>query len=623
MGGFHIRDVRGPIAMHSQPGQQFPLPNPRPAAPCTAPVPKPRPNTPARANPRGRDLPLRVKPPEPLPHPPHAWRSVAAIAALTFVSGAINIYSVIGPSLSNREHILRHLFPLEFIHFSRSAVLLIGYGLILLSLNILRRKRAAWVLALAAASCSAILHFTKGLDYEEASVNILLVVALLFAGSLFTVRSRVAGWGGAALRLAVIAGIAFAYGTLGFWLLDPVQFSDNFAWREAMRHAVTFLTFGTDPEVIPHTRYAAWFLHSLGLTTAVTLFYGSYLFFRPAFYTFRLHPMELREAQEIIARHGRSDMDFFKAWLDKSFFFSQSRRSFLAYRVGAGFAVVLGDPVGPIEELPGLIREFAIFCRDNDWPLAFHQATSNLLDLYEACGYHRFKVGDNAIVALDQFGLEGSHMRALRSNVNKIERAGYSLKAHEPPLDDDLLDQLRDVSDSWLSLPGHRERQFTLGCFDRKYLSHTTVLALYTPSGEMQAFLNLIPSHVPGDASLDLMRRRADSINGVMDYLFTKVLLYAREKGYKTFSLGMAPMSGFQPGESASPEEKAIHLFFRKWNLGFRYQGIRDYKAKFATRWEPRYVIYRNRFDLARLAIALRKVSEFPGMRTPQPEDEA
>ncbi|MCZ2156194.1 MAG: phosphatidylglycerol lysyltransferase domain-containing protein, partial [Bryobacterales bacterium] len=469
---------------------------------------------------------------------------------------------------------------------------------------------------------SAILHFTKGLDYEEASVNVLLVIALLLAGGLFTVRSRVAGWGGAALRLGIIATIAFGYGTLGFWLLDPAQFRDNFVWREAMSHAVTFLTFGSDPEVVPHTRYAAWFLHSLGLTTAVTLLYGSYLFFRPAFYTFRLHPMELREAQDIIERHGRSDMDFFKAWPDKSFFFSLSRESFLAYRVGAGCAVVLGDPVGPAEEIPALIREFAIFCRDNDWPVAYHQATSHFLDVYESLGYHRFKIGDNAVVVLDQFSLEGSHARALRSNVNKIERAGFCLKAHEPPLDDDLLDALHEVSNSWLTLPGHRERQFTLGCFDRKYLSQMSVLALYDHEGKMQAFLNLIPSHAPGDASLDLMRRRADSINGVMDYLFTKVLLYAREKGFKTFSLGMAPMSGFQPGEAASAEEKAIHLFFRKWNLGFRYQGIRDYKAKFATCWEPRYVIYRNRFDLARLAIALRKVSEFPGMRTPPPEDE-
>ena len=547
---------------------------------------------------------------------------VAAVSILTLGSGLLNVYSVMGsPNLAHRMEALRQLFPMEFIHFSRSAVLLIGYGLILLSINIFRRKRTAWYLALAATCFSAIFHFAKGLDYEEASVSILLIIALLTSRNLFTVRSRISGWSEAVSHLAVIAVIALGYGALGFWLLEPAEFRNNFVWHDAIRHAFTYLALGRDPSIVPHTRHAVWFLQSLELTSTVVLFYAGYLFFRPAYYAFRLHPLDLHEAKEIVGRHGRANLDFFKAWPDKNFFFSESRQSFLAYRVGAGFAVVLGDPVGPPEEFPALIRDFSAFCHDNDWPFAFHQTTSELLDFYESCGFHRLKIGDDAVVLLEYFDLAGNRFKALRNNVTKIERTGYSLEVHEAPIGEALLHEMEQVSDSWLSLPGHRERQFTLGKFDKKYLRQTTVLALRDSRGVMQAFLNLIPSFAPGEIALDLMRRRADSVNGVMDYLFTKALLHAKDRGYARFTLGMAPMSGFQPGEAASAEERAIHLFFQKWNLGFRYQGIRAYKAKFATHWEPRYVIYRNRFDLARLALALRKVSELPGMRTPSPED--
>lgn len=573
------------------------------------------------ANPREAIFPSRREALGRSPILPQSSWLVAAVAALTLASGILNVYSVMGHDAAGRTETLRHLFPMEFVHFSRSAVLLIGYGLILLSVNILRRKRTAWYLAVAATSFSALFHFTKGLDYEQVSVSALLVIALLVTRNLFTVRSRITGWREIASRVAVIALIAFAYGVMGFWLLEPIEFRNNFAWREAMLHAATYLTLGKDPEIVPHTRYAVWFLQSLELTSTMVLFYAGYLFFRPAYYAFRLHPHDLHEAGQIVTRHGRAGLDFFKVWPDKSFFFSRSRQSFLAYRVGAGFAVVLGDPVGPREEFPSLVRDFSAFCHDNDWPFAFHQTTSELLDFYESLGLQRFKIGDDAVVLLSQFSIEGSRGKALRGSVNKIEKAGYSLAVYNAPLADALLDEMEEVSDSWLSLPGHRERQFTLGKFDRNYLRKTTVLALLDSVGSMQAFLNLIPSFAPGEISLDLMRRRADSVNGVMDYLFTKAMLHAKAHGFTRFSLGMAPMSGFQPGEAASPEEKAIHLFFKNWNLGFRYRGIRDYKAKFATQWEPRYVIYRNRFDLARLALALRKVSEIPGMRTPAPED--
>jgi phosphatidylglycerol lysyltransferase len=78
----------------------------------------------------------------------------------------------------------------------------------------------------------------------------------------------------------------------------------------------------------------------------------------------------------------------------------------------------------------------------------------------------------------------------------------------------------------------------------------------------------------------------------------------------------MAPLAGFQPGERTRADERAIHAFFQRWNVGFRFSGLKEYKSKFATLWEPRYAMYRNALDLPRLGLALARVSALrPGVK--------
>lgn len=173
-----------------------------------------------------------------------------------------------------------------------------------------------------------------------------------------------------------------------------------------------------------------------------------------------------------------------------------------------------------------------------------------------------------------------------------------------------VIAQLKEVSDEWLRIPGRRERSFTLGMFTREYVRSTPVLAAADKDGKVLAFVNLIAVPGRGEITIDLMRRRTEAPNGIMDYLFVKLFLHARDKGFARLNLGMAPMAGFQEREEAGAEERAIHSFFQQLNFLFSFRGLRQYKAKFATSWEPRYLIYRNALELPRLALALRRVSE-------------
>jgi len=540
------------------------------------------------------------------------WLVAAFVAAITLGSGMLNIFSVMGGPTHGR--VLREVFPLEFIHVSRTLTLLIGFALVISSLNIYARKKRAWAIVLGLSSFSTVFHLTKGLDFEEATFSLLLVVVLLFTRGTFSVKSSLPDLRSGLVRLTLAAGLVLLYGVAGFWLLDERHFGINFHVGDSVRSTLRFLSFAQNPELEPRTHYGRWFLDSLYVTAGAAIVYAGFAAFRPVIYRFSTLPRERALARAVAERYARTTMDYFKVWPDKSYFFSPSRRSFVAYAVNGNTALALGDPVGPEDEIAALIPAFPEFCRDNGWSVGFHQTLPDFLPLYQQARMKKLKIGDDAMVDLKEFTLEGKSRKEFRYKIRQLEAMGIHTVEYQPPVPADVLAQLKRVSDEWLQIPGRRERTFTLGLFEENYVRSTPVVAATDKDGGILAFVNLITLPGVKELSIDLMRRRSEAPNGIMDYLFVKLFLHAKERGHERFNLGMAPMAGFQEREEATAEERAIHSFFQQLNFLFSFRGLRQYKAKFATGWEPRYLIYRSALELPRLALALRRVSEIrPG----------
>lgn len=528
----------------------------------------------AAAEPRGG---VDARGPRRGPARPGPSALVRLAALTTFGSGVLTLISLAGRALPARAALLRAVFPLEFLRLSRLVTFVVGYALVLASISLYRRKRRAWGVAVALSVCSIVFHLTKGIDYEEAAFSLVLLGLLIVTRGEFVVDSGPPDWRSALTRLGVSAAVAGGYGLAGYWLLD-------------LR--------------------AAWFRDSVDLLAIAGLLYVGYTLFSPTLYRLRTLSRERALAADILNRHGRSALDYFKIWPDKSLFFSASRRSFLAYRAERAVALVLADPVGPDDDLPEIIGQFAAFCDRQDWTPAFYQTLPDLLPVYREHGFRKLKIGDDAIVDLRGFTLDGSARKTLRHAVRKIEAAGVQSRWHDAPIPDTLLEELREVSAEWLRIPGRRERQFAVGRFDPTYVRSTPVFLAEDADGRVLAFANIVPSYRPGEATIDLMRRRTSAPNGTMDYLLVTLMLFMRDRGYERFNLGMAPMAGFADEERASAEERALHLFVRQLDFIFSYRGLHAYKAKFATTWEPRYLVFRHAVDLPRIALALARVSQ-------------
>jgi phosphatidylglycerol lysyltransferase len=317
-------------------------------------------------------------------------------------------------------------------------------------------------------------------------------------------------------------------------------------------------------------------------------------------------------AAGILAREGRSPLDSFKLWPDKSYFFSEDRRSFIAYRTAWGVALGLGDPAGPAEALPQMIGAFTGFCIDRGWKVAFHQVLPDLLPIYRGFGLHVMKIGEEAIVDLDHFAAQTCKRRAFRRVQRKLDGAGYLVVQRMPPHSETLIDELEQVSREWLSLPGRRERTFALGRFERSYIRETPVFAVREPAGRLIAFVNRIRCYRAGDATVDLMRHRVEVPNGVMEYLFRGVMLAVHQEGCRRFSLGLAPFSRVgDRAAAATLKERAIHHLSEHLHGVFSFRGLAAFKAKFEPQWEERFLIHEGgALGLTRAALALRRVTE-------------
>jgi len=86
------------------------------------------------------------------------------------------------------------------------------------------------------------------------------------------------------------------------------------------------------------------------------------------------------------------------------------------------------------------------------------------------------------------------------------------------------------------------------------------------------------------------MRYAGDAPANVMEYLFLKLLLWGRERGYRWFSLGMAPLAGLEARRLSPLWTRMGAAVFRYGEHFYNFQGLREYKAKFHPVWEPRYL---------------------------------
>jgi phosphatidylglycerol lysyltransferase len=285
---------------------------------------------------------------------------------------------------------------------------------------------------------------------------------------------------------------------------------------------------------------------------------------------------------------------------DKSLLFDEDRTGFVMYGVQGRTWVALGDPVAAPERMPGLIRTFVEKCDDFDGVPVFYEVRKEHLHRYVDFGFTFVKLGEEARVDLTAFTLEGGRSRRYRQVLRNLEKAGANFRVvcreHVSP----MLERLRIVSDDWLKGKPGGEKGFSLGFFDADYLSRFPV-AVIERGDDVLAFANLWAGSDHVELSVDLMRFRHDAPEDVMEGLLVHVMTWGKAQGYRWFSLGMAPLSGFERSPVAPLWARLGSFLYEHGEAFYHFQGLRAYKEKFHPQWEPRYLVYPGGFRLPRI----------------------
>ncbi|HIK31033.1 MAG TPA: bifunctional lysylphosphatidylglycerol flippase/synthetase MprF [Oscillatoriales cyanobacterium M59_W2019_021] len=524
---------------------------------------------------------------------------------LTTIVGAINLISAVTPSLQDRVHWLSEIFPFEVRSGGHLFAALSGFFLLTLATNLSRRKRVAWSLTIVLLIGSIAAHLIKGWDVEESAIALVLLVQLIVLRGAFTARSdRPSVAQGVRVLLGALA-FTLVYGTVGFFWLDR-HYQINFNFLEAVRQTLAMFFTADNAGLQPITRFGRFFADSIYIVGTVTLLYALFLLLRPVL--LRGEPAtegERQKARDIVERYGRSSLARFALLPDKAYYFSPTGRSVVAYVPKGRGAVALGDPIGPIEDCRETIVGFQQFCQQNDWYPAFYQTLPDNLELYRSLGWKTLKIGEEAIVDLKTFTLQGKAGRNLRNSINRFTKLGYQAKFYSPEIDRELLQQLKSISDEWLQMMRGSEKQFSLGWFDEAYLRDCEIAVIQNAAGEIGAFANVVPEYQLNEITIDLMRHRHEIENGTMEFLFLSLFQYFQERRYDGFNLGLSALSGVGETPSSPRIEKALHYLYEHLNHFYNFKGLHGFKDKFHPRWESRYLVYPRNAALPDIIVAL------------------
>jgi len=530
-------------------------------------------------------------------------------AFLILILGIVNIFSVLTPAVSERLAFLEDFLPADAIYFSNFSVIIAGILLIVLSAYLVRGLRNAWWVSLVIAALSVVGHLTKAIDYEEAFFGLFVVATLIYTRKNYIVHNDKRLFHNSISILLAGFGFILFYGIVGFYLVDEWHYGLNFSFRQSVYYLFNTAFLFNNGDLTPQTEFAHWFTYSLNFCGGGYIIFFLFILLKPSNYRHQEEENERKTAEDLVRQYGVSALDYFKTYRDKHLYLGKNHEWFISFRISGDYAVVLENPVCRDKSLlPGCINEFDDYCAENGLKTLYYRVDEDDLVYYQQLNKKSLFLGQEGVIDLDVFKLEGGDMKPIRNAINKLNKEGYTCKIVTPPLKEGLLQKLKAVSDEWLQAFEKKEAVFSQGTWNARELKKQVVLIVEDPEERVAGFLNIVPDYAKDEGTYDLIRRVKDVPGGVLDVLMVTMIDYFRNEHKKYLNLGMAPLSGIEKGKNLP--EKTIKFAYENLKTFGHFKGLRFFKEKYATIWKNKYLVYSNDYDLLAAPIAISKVSK-------------
>lgn len=345
-----------------------------------------------------------------------------------------------------------------------------------------------------------------------------------------------------------------------------------------------------------------------GLFGALALLNAAATLFRSQRLTAALHGDEEPRIRALLGAYGRHDsLGYFATRRDKAVVFAPNGKAGVTYRVEAGVCLASGDPVGDPAAWTPAVDAWLAVARRYGWQPAVMGASEEGATAYARSGLSALQLGDEAILHVAHFDLDGRDMRVTRQAVNRVKRAGATtLIRRHSALTDEEMQHIVDRADTWRDTETERGFSMALDRLGDPADGDCLLVEAFDDQGTLIALLSFVPWGKDG-ISLDLMRRDRAAPNGIMEFMVAQLCAAAPGLGVRRISLNFAVFrSAFEEGGriGAGPVLKLwrrLLLFFSRW---WQLEALYRSNVKYGPEWYPRFLCYQDAGSLARVSLA-------------------
>ncbi|MHC5250328.1 bifunctional lysylphosphatidylglycerol flippase/synthetase MprF [Enterococcus sp. LJL90] len=493
-----------------------------------------------------------------------------------YFSGSMMVLLATIPEAFNHFQWLNHINPWRLHFISQFPSLLLGFLLLVMGRATANRSQKAYLPTLILLALASVYIF-----FSEFNTATLVFLVLLFVLAVFSKRELyrkqfVYSWESMTMDGLLYTALFILYIAIGIYNLP--------AFPHHNHHTIDFFLFPSE---------RTWLTGFIAIVVVASIIW---LFIKYLQGEKKVLGEKVADEQvyQVLNKYGGNPESQLAFLGDKNIYFyndGTENTVFLQMNTHNDKCVIMGDPAGKESDFADAIQQLIHDADILGYHPVFYEVSEKLVMLLHEFGYDFIKMGEAAEVDLTTFTISGKKMKGQRATMNRLQKEGYQFEVLKPPFNQETMASLREVSDAWLA--GRKEKGFSLGFFSEDYLQKSPISVIKDQTGAIVAFANIMPTYTETIGTIDLMRHNPETApSGTMDFLFINLFEYMHNEGLTIFDLGMAPLSNVGTSRKSFTQERIAYLVYQFGSHFYSFQGLRDYKEKYAAEWVPSYTAY-------------------------------
>ena len=327
-------------------------------------------------------------------------------------------------------------------------------------------------------------------------------------------------------------------------------------------------------------------------------------------------------ARWLLMQGGGDSLGYMTTWNGNSYWFDPDSTAAVAYRVIGRVAITTGGPIGTTDPTRECLERFGRFCDDNGWIPVFYSVEASLSRSFSDMGWETIVVAEESVIDPQEWTTVGKKWQDVRTSINKAQKAGIRAEwTSYPDLTLATQSQIATISEEWVAEKELPEMGFTLGGLDELQDPNVRLMLAVDSEDRIQAVTSWLPKYAGGVVvgwTLDFMRRRAGSMNGVMEFLIAAAAVRMRDEGITHLSLSGAPLAhSAGADDGVSGRESILDYLSASLEPVYGFQSLLRFKSKFQPQFRPLLMAYPDPAALPLIGVALARAYA-PGLSVGQ-----